>query len=62
MTDARFATCRSCGEPFRATGYGSQCRAAPRLCLDCYLRERTFHGDHAPGVRCAWEHVERGTA
>lgn len=41
-----FATCRGCGAAFKKEGYGAQCPAHPRLCVDCALREIAFHGYH----------------
>lgn len=49
---ATFATCRGCQRAFTDTGPGRQCPDAPRLCCDCYNRERAFHDHHSPGVQC----------
>lgn len=46
-----FATCRACDRAF-TSGWGAQSVEAPRLCADCYHRERAFHGRHAPDVEC----------
>lgn len=43
------ATCRSCRRAFTKDGFGQQCEADPKRCLDCYGRERAF------GWQRAWD-------
>ena len=43
------ATCRTCRRAFTKDGFGQQCEADPKRCLDCYGRERAF------GWQRAWD-------
>jgi len=52
-----FATCRGCGDAFKEKGFGRQSPNAPRLCLDCYFRERAYHPHHSPGTKCLEEYL-----
>lgn len=53
----RFASCRACGTEFKKDGATAQSADAPRLCVDCYHRERAWHPHHSPGVACLMELV-----
>jgi hypothetical protein len=48
----KFASCRGCGAAFKGDGWTGASNTSPRLCRDCEIREREYHGRHAPGVEC----------